>query len=161
VHQIAAPAPGLSLFIQDDGHRLLAASAPFARGQVLHRFHARKTLARPTYLTVQMGPAEHILLGPEFLQYINHGCEPNVHFDVARREIVCLRDIAAGEEILFFYPSTELDMDRPFACRCGAPSCLGAIRGAAHLPSEVLSRFVLNDHVASSLLSGAAQNAAS
>lgn len=161
MRKLSDPAPGLALFLQDDGHRLLAASRPFRRGQVVHAFHARETLPRPTYLTVQVAADRHILLGPEFLQYINHGCDPNVHMDVARHEIVCLRDIPAGDELRFFYPSTELDMDRPFSCLCRSPGCLGTIRGALHLPPEQLARYPLAAHVAERVLPQRAGRAAS
>jgi hypothetical protein len=43
-------------------------------------------------------------------------------------------------------------MTRPFECLCGAASCLGIIRGAMHIPLEVITRYVLNDHVSKQVL---------
>ena len=45
------------------------------------------------------------------------------------------RDIAAGEELTYFYPSTEWEMDRPFRCLCGAPDCVGVVSGAKAPPA--------------------------
>lgn len=53
-------------------------------------------------------------------------------------EVWTLRPIAAGEELSFFYPSTEADMAAPFHCRCGAPGCLGIIDGARRMDNRVL-----------------------
>jgi len=108
-------------------------------------------LATPTYLTVQINADSHILLYPEELQYINHSCDPNVYFDLERMAIICLRDIAAGEEITFFYPSTEWIMIQPFACHCGAAACRGLVQGAAHMDPAVLRQYRLNKHILAKL----------
>jgi len=131
----------------DDGYSRAVAAVALAEGQMLASFGARETLSSPNYLTVQTGPDTHILLAPEHLQYINHSCEPNVFFDTTRMEIVALRDIAAGEEFTFFYPSTEWTMDRAFDCLCGSSACLGRIAGADRLDAEALERYAFNQHI--------------
>jgi hypothetical protein len=68
------------------------------------RSAAREYVARPTYLSVQVADDRHIHLAPEFLQYINHSCEPNTFFDTKNGKVVALRDITPNEEITFFYP---------------------------------------------------------
>jgi SET domain-containing protein len=40
------------------------------------------------------------------MQYINHSCDPNVAFDTTAFKLVALKDIKAGDELVFFYPST-------------------------------------------------------
>lgn len=43
-----------------------------------------------------------------------------------------------GDELTFFYPSTEWDMAQPFDCHCGSENCLGKVRGASELTREEL-----------------------
>jgi len=129
------------------GQKLLQASTWHAKGSVLHTFSARECLTQPTYLTVQIDRHQHIHLAPEFLQYINHSCEPNVYFDVSKHEVQCLRDIEAGEELTFFYPSTEWSMDQAFECTCSNPSCLGIIIGAVQLDKNLIENYKLADHI--------------
>lgn len=112
-------------------------------GDVVIEFSARQVLSEPTYLTVQVDVDKHILLYPEHLQYINHSCDPNVFFDTHAMKIVALKPIGEGDEMTFFYPSTEWHMAQPFACFCGSSNCLREIRGAAHIPADILSTYKL------------------
>ncbi len=123
------------------------AKKSYRAGETLSSFSARAVLPAPSYLTVQLGQGQHILLFPEHLQYINHSCDPNVFFDTSALIIVALRDIAEGEEISFFYPSTEWEMDQPFTCHCGSSKCLGQIRGAAYIPSAQLGQYQLSQFI--------------
>ena len=126
VKRILNVTENLALFYNPaNGHHSLRALKHLPLNSVLHTFSAREFVARPTYLSVQVADDRHIHLAPEFLQYINHSCEPNTFFDTQKGEVVALRDIAPNEEISFFYPSTEWSMTQPFACFCGA---LGAHR---------------------------------
>jgi hypothetical protein len=129
------------------GHHSLHASAPLRQGHVLSPFSAMEVMDQPTRFTLQLDGNTHILLSPEPLWYCNHSCAPNIFFDTEAMEVVCLEDIAEGEELRFFYPSTEWSMAEPFACFCGAPGCLGRISGAADLPDEVLEKYRLNHFV--------------
>ena len=61
--------------------------------------------------------------------------------------ITALRKIKKGEELTFFYPSTEWSMDRGFDCLCQSENCLGKIQGAAHLPIEVLKKYKLSQYI--------------
>lgn len=131
----------------DDGYSRAVAAVAFNEGEVVAPFSARETLDTPNYLTVQTGPDTHILLAPEHLQYINHSCDPNVFFDTGRMVILALRGIAPGEEIRFFYPSTEWTMDRAFACLCGSSECIGRIAGADQLDARALARHRFNQHI--------------
>jgi len=59
-----------------------------------------------------------------------------------------LQDIAPGDELTFFYPSTEWSMSQPFECRCGTKLCLTYVEGASKLSSEQLERFgFINPHI--------------
>ena len=119
------------------------AQRPYKKGETVIGFSARGIVTEPNYLTVQVGIGKHILLHPEHLQYINHSCDPNVFFDTYAMQIIALKDIEEGNEMTFFYPSTEWDMAQPFTCYCGAPACLGQISGAAHINEDVLSNYKL------------------
>jgi hypothetical protein len=129
------------------GHRSLHAAAPLHEGQVLCVFSAEDVLDYPTRFTLQIDEGKHILLHPEALWYTNHSCSPNIYFDTETMEVVCLRDVAPGEELAFFYPSTEWSMAEPFDCRCGAPGCLHRVSGAVDLPDDVLRRYRLTAYV--------------
>lgn len=130
-----------------NGHHAIRALTHLPLNSVLHRFSAREYVARPTYLSVQVADDRHIHLAPEFLQYINHSCEPNTFFDTKNGEVVALRNIMPNEEITFFYPSTEWSMTQPFACFCGTASCLGQIQGAFHLPKQTLTKYRFAEHI--------------
>lgn len=116
-------------------------------GETLSRFHAGITQSYATYLTVQTGVDQHITLQPEFLQYINHSCDPNVFFDTTSMELVCLKPLKPGDELTFFYPSTEWDMSQPFVCNCGSKQCLQLINGASHLDKSTLKKYKLTDFI--------------
>jgi hypothetical protein len=138
----------LALYLDPlSGQKHLQASTWHAEGSLLHAFSAHECLTQPTYLSVQIDHHQHIHLAPEFLQYINHSCEPNVYFDVSKREVRCLRDIEAGEEITYFYPSTEWSMDQAFKCTCSNSGCLGIINGAAHLDKNLIENYKLANHI--------------
>ena len=63
--------------------------------------------------------------------------------------------VKAGDELTFFYPSTEWEMARPFQCTCGAEGkCIGLVNGAKFLDKQVLARYWLNSHILELLRGG-------
>lgn len=139
---------GIATLIEDPtGAKALVSNQKFEASQVISPFYARATLQQPTYLTVQLNDNEHILLGPEFLQYINHSCDPNAFFDTTEMKLVALKEIKPNEEITFFYPSTEWKMDQAFECLCGSPHCLKIIQGAYKLTKEQQMSYKLNNFI--------------
>lgn len=54
---------------------------------------------------------------------------------------IAVEDVRLGDELTFFYPSTEWKMVQPFACFCKSEDCLGRIDGAFSLDPEVLKRY--------------------
>ncbi|KAG0646160.1 histone H3-K36 methyltransferase [Hyphodiscus hymeniophilus] len=103
----------------------------------------------PTYATVQMGKSEHLNLNSD-LVYINHSCDPSLRqiFDMSSLNIIVGdRGLKAGEELTFFYPSTEWSMDQGFDCLCGSKKCLGYISGAKHMTASQLEGRYLNAHI--------------
>uniref|UniRef100_A0A7S0RQ64 SET domain-containing protein n=1 Tax=Chlamydomonas leiostraca TaxID=1034604 RepID=A0A7S0RQ64_9CHLO len=131
------------------GSSCLYAKKAFKAGDVMSEFGPKVVVDTPNYLTVQVGETQHIMLSPEWLQYINHSCDPNVFFDTAAFKLVALRDIAEGDELCFFYPSTEWHMASPFQCRCGTKACIGTIAGASQMTQEQLARYRLTDYIQS------------
>jgi hypothetical protein len=132
---------------QRNGQRALYATVAIDAGASIAEFHAAAIMHTPSYLTVQKDDDEHIHLSPAHLQYVNHSCAPNAFFDTTYMSLIALKAIAVGEEITFFYPSSEWDMAQSFSCRCGSEQCLGEIKGAAHLPADVLIRYHLTDYI--------------
>lgn len=82
------------------------------------------------------------------LVFCNHSCDPSVIFDTAKLEVrVGDRPLKSGQDLTFFYPSTEWDMTQPFQCNCGAKKCLGLVQGAQYLDEAVLDRYWLSPHI--------------
>ena len=132
----------------NEQHGLFAGSN-FKIGDNIVAFNASKIVDTPNYLTIQVSEHKHIHLSPEYLQYVNHCCEPNVLFNTTTMQLECISDIEAGEELRFFYPGTEWRISQQFICNCGKPSCVGLIQGAADTSSEILSKYKLTDFIKS------------
>ena len=131
------------------GHRSLFSLRSFEPGECIHEFSAKATHSTPNYLTVQLAENKHIELYPEYLECINHSCDPNCMFDTTRMELVALQHIEPGDEFVFFYPSAEWDMDQPFQCHCGRLHCLGMIGGARYLSRESVNKYEFTDFIKS------------
>jgi len=98
---------------------------------------------------------------------VNHSCDPNVSVVLPANkprewEVRPLRDIKKGEDLEFFYPSTEWDMAQGFDCSCGTSvsdtreqvsladgqKCIGKIAGAKHISIDDLEkRGGMSDHI--------------
>jgi len=61
------------------------------------------------------------------VNFINHGCEPNLGYDGVD-SIVALRGISPGEEIRMDYGTYSFSFDHEFTCTCGAWACRGQVR---------------------------------
>lgn len=61
--------------------------------------------------------------------YINHSCEPNLAFTEDGRHFVAIRDIKAGEEVVFDYATAEDDPEWTVECLCGSAKCRGTLAG--------------------------------
>jgi hypothetical protein len=88
---------GFAQVRQHNNQNALHALRSFQPGEVIAEFSAGTIAAEPTYLTVQVGIGKHITLQPEFLQYINHSCSPNVFFDTTTLQVVALKQIQEQE----------------------------------------------------------------
>jgi SET domain len=129
------------------GEKSLHATVMHHTGEVISTFEAAETLPYPNKYTVQVNENVHIILSPEFLQYINHSCDPNIFFDTSLMQLSCLKDILPGDELTFFYPSTEFAMESPFNCFCGSNKCLHRIQGASFLSNEIIHHYKFTDFI--------------
>jgi hypothetical protein len=127
------------------GSRLVT-TVPVRLGDVVARITHYRVSPEPTYRSIQTGRDTHIDdLGD--LCYLNHSCAPSVLVDTDRMAVIAARDLRPGDELAFFYPSTEWEMTRPFPCLCGAAGCLGTISGAKDASVDALERNFLNRHI--------------
>jgi SET domain len=125
----------------------LHSAESFKKDEVICGFEAGITQNYATYLTIQVNIDRHITLQPEFLQYINHSCEPTVFFDTTTMQLIALQELKEGDEFTFFYPSTEWDMAQPFVCNCSSINCLQLINGASHLSESTLNKYKLTNFI--------------
>lgn len=135
------------VLLMHNNEQALLATTYFKQGDVIEKFSSGLVQNFPTYLTVQIGENLHITLQPQYLQYINHSCNPNVFFNTDTFELVALQNIKPDDELTFFYPSTEWQMTQPFSCNCGYTKCLQNIQGAAFISKEVLGTYKLTGFV--------------
>jgi len=122
------------------------ATQAFAEGELVHRIIDYGITEVPSYQSIQIGATTHLEdLG--VIAYLNHSCRPSTIVDTEALEVRATRAIEPGDELTFFYPSTEWDMDRPFDCLCADSSCIGNVAGAKYLPLETLNDYFLNPHI--------------
>ena len=130
-----------------EGYKSIYAAQDLAAGTVLINFGYEAEMTTPTRHSLQVGENHHISLSPAYLKYLNHSCEPNIFVDTNRKALISTKKIAAGEELTFFYPSTEWQMTEAFTCGCGSENCLNTIQGAAYLTYDQLVKYKLSDYV--------------
>ena len=117
-------------------------------GELLTNIEGFKRASGRDYTTVQVSEDQDIDLNSD-LVYCNHSCDPNVVFDVKNYQVRVVenKSLKRGDDITFFYPSTEWNMDQPFQCHCGSERCLGSVNGARYLDEATLSQYWLNSHI--------------
>ena len=125
--------------------RSLVTKQAYTKGQIICDIPTEKVISEPNRYTVQIGRDRHTEVGK--LSALNHSCDPNVILDTERLLMVACRDIEKGEELSFFYPATEWEMDAPFICLCGASNCIHVVAGARFLSLSTLESHYLNKHI--------------
>ena len=125
--------------------RTLTTKRAYKKGEVICDIPSENLTNEPNRFTVQIGRDKHTHVGK--LAALNHSCDPNVILDTENMKMVAYRDIEKGEELFFFYPSTEWQMDAPFICLCGSANCINVVAGARFLPLSTLERHYLNPHI--------------
>lgn len=111
----AAPIRKGTRIIEYDGPRITAEEA-----DRLYEGAAR------TYL-YGLGDGKVVIDGEGIAAYMNHSCDPNCEVDEIKDRvwIFALRDIAAGEELLWDY--NLYDDEDPAPCHCGSQKCRGTM----------------------------------
>lgn len=125
--------------------RTLVTKRAYQKGEVICKMPSEDIREKPNRFTVQIGRDKHTHVGK--LAALNHSCDPNVILDTQHMDMVAAKDIEKGEELYFFYPSTEWEMDAPFICLCGSSNCINVVAGARFLPLSTLERHYLNPHI--------------
>ncbi|MCC6261169.1 MAG: SET domain-containing protein [Anaerolineales bacterium] len=125
--------------------RTLTTKQAYKKGEVICAMPSENLTDKPNRFTVQIAREQHTHVGK--LAALNHSCDPNVILDTKNMEMVACKDIQKGEELFFFYPSTEWEMAAPFICLCGAPNCIHVVAGARFLPLSTLEHHYLNPHI--------------
>ncbi len=125
--------------------RSLITKQAYSKGEVICDIPTEKLFNKANRYTVQISQDKHTEVGK--LSALNHSCDPNVILDTEHLLMIARRDIAKGEELSFFYPSTEWEMDAPFICLCGAANCIHVVAGARFLPLSTLEHHYLNRHI--------------
>jgi hypothetical protein len=108
------------LAIVNDSHSIhgssLLAKTPFRRGELI--LPLMGTLCTRSYRTIQIDVFRH--LDGVLVAFMNHSCRPTAIVQAQALSVRAAVDLKEGDEITFFYPSTEWDMLRPFECLCRA-----------------------------------------
>jgi hypothetical protein len=125
--------------------RTLTTKQAYKKGDVICEMPSENIMDKPNRFTVQIAKDKHTHVGK--LAALNHSCDPNVILDTERMLMIARRDIEKGEELYFFYPSTEWEMQAPFICLCGSANCIHVVAGARFLPLSTLEHHYLNKHI--------------
>jgi hypothetical protein len=126
-------------------YRSLTTEKAYHRGDIICPIPTESLYSKPNQFTVQIGVDKHVEV--KELASMNHSCAPSTILDTTRMLVVAARDLSPGDELTFFYPSTEWEMSSPFICLCGAPNCIHVVAGARFLPLSTLENHFLNKHI--------------
>ena len=128
--------------INRDTYFSIISTSKHLKGDTLLKLEGKAHITPDKY-SIQVSEHEHLLpyentTGKEkgLFIYINHSCNPNAFFDIQKRELIALRDIQYGEEVVYNYNTTEYDMSHPFICSCKNNNCIKEIKGFKYLTSN-------------------------
>ena len=138
-------APASLVIRTQDKYKSLTTKRADKKGEIICPIPTESLYNKPNRFTVQIGRDRHVEV--KELSSMNHSCNPNTYLDTTRMLVFAARDVVAGEELTFFYPSTEWEMSSPFICLCGAVNCIHVVAGARFLPLSTLENHFLNRHI--------------
>jgi len=106
------------------------AAREFVRGETVIVGKAIGCPPGRTRMSVQVDWERHVEMdAPATL--LNHSCAPNLgarENQWCAYDFVAVRDIFAGQELVFDYAMTEHELVAPLSCCCGSVACVGEIR---------------------------------
>ncbi|KAJ3167711.1 hypothetical protein HDU88_002158 [Geranomyces variabilis] len=117
----------------------------FAKGEPIVAIEGHEDAVK-RWSSVQIDTDRHIELNSE-LVFMNHSCDPSANIETETMHVVAARDLKEGDELTFFYPSSEWEMSQPFACWCGAETCIKQVSGAKDVPAAGLANKYLTPHI--------------
>ncbi len=130
-----ARSPKIVVSRRPDGQQGLFAAEQISKHEVLIVYEG-EILSAPTRTSMQIDEDRHIEGTPETNAFLNHACAPTAWVDFSGLCLRARRDIEPGEEITLDYNTADYELHEKFTCHCGAPACLGEIRGFKYLPLE-------------------------
>ncbi len=135
---------------KQNNFRSLITKQAYKAGEIICPIPTESMFDKPNMYTVQIGRTQHVEV--KELASMNHSCNPNTILDTSRMLVFAARNVNAGEELTFFYPSTEWEMSAPFICLCGSPNCIHVVAGARFLPLSTLEHHYLNRHIREAMI---------
>jgi hypothetical protein len=111
-------------------------------GRIVRKDELDPSMPRFTQRVLQMDEELYLLTveEPEPNDCFNHSCEPNLGF-FGQIGLVALRDIKAGEELMFDYAMSDGGPYDEFECYCGSANCRKTITGNDWKLSELWDKY--------------------
>jgi len=99
-------------------------------GRIVRKDELNPSMPRFTERVLQMDEDLYLLTAEEKEpnDCFNHSCDPNLGF-FGQIGLVALRDIQAGEEVMFDYAMSDGGPYDEFECHCGSVNCRKKITG--------------------------------
>lgn len=99
-------------------------------GRIVHKDELDSSMTRFTQRVLQVDEEFYLLTAeePEPNDCFNHSCDPNLGF-FGQIGLVALRDIKAGEEMMFDYAMSDGEPYDEFECHCGSSNCRKMVTG--------------------------------
>ena len=128
----------------------LVASERIDAGEIIVQSCEEEIQDHRTWRTLQLDQGRH--LRNEFLNFVDHSCEPNALLDVDSLALVAIRSIAANTPVTFFYPGSEVELSQSFECQCASDDCLRVVKGGFYLTRKQM-RWALSKGYCTSFMS--------
>ena len=139
------------------------ATQKFNKGDTIYKLEGERCTLDEIIKRVKTGeeePSDPLTIGweeyidlDEFSRTFNHSCEPNVYVR-GESELVALREIFPGEEVVYDYSSTMKDNTEKILgaglsvwtmkCNCGSNKCRGIVDQFDKLPEESRRFYIEN-----------------
>ncbi|KAF9360022.1 hypothetical protein BGX34_007998 [Mortierella sp. NVP85] len=125
-------------YAEGDYNSKLVASQSYKKGEIICQIEGTSPGPK-RYTSVQVGRDAHIELNSD-LVFMNHSCSPSIILDTEKLVVIAAVDLKEGDNLTFFYPSTEWEMTQPFPCWCDSEQCIKVVQGAKYLSKDAMSQ---------------------